>query len=124
MLIKVAIGMQYKDSPWQVQDGISNTLYMIFTICTWVALCNKRLHDFGWSGWWSLPIQFFWFLAIVTIPFAIQDDLASNSLKNIDPAIAALAGGINLIAFLTLIPLGFKRGNPGPNRYGPPPGDG
>ena len=60
-------------------------VYLVFSAWISIAVCVKRFHDRGKSGWWYL---------IVLIP---------------------IIGAIWL-----LIELGCLRGDPGPNKYGPP----
>jgi len=73
-----------------------------------VALGAKRLHDRDKSAWWLLVFYL--------LPSVLQNA-------------AGFAGGIGLVLALAglalslwaLVELGFLRGTPGPNRYGPDP---
>ncbi len=80
------------------------------TLAMWVWLVARRLHDIGCSGWWQaavFPIQFL--LALVLI--GVFHFSASAAMG---PMVLAL---LAFIAGLGTIP-----GNPGDNRFGPPPG--
>ena len=67
----------------------------------------KRLHDRDKSGWWLLV-----FYVLPGVLNTIGESLAAGW-------IFALAGFA--ISIWALVELGFLRGTPGPNRYGPDP---
>lgn len=93
----------------------------------WPSLAGtvKRLHDRGYSGWWVL---FIWLMGVV--PWILLLLFLAGVLA-FGP-IAAMGQGIVLLALLAalfgivtgfwmFIELGFLRGTPGPNRFGPDP---
>ena len=96
--------------------GPSFGFYLLFSILVlvmWFALMIKRLHDFGWSGWYSLVSL----LPMVLTPFvfAVQFDPAEGL-----ESIHYLPSMIGLGFFLVLA---FAPPSPGSNRFGPDPRD-
>lgn len=91
-----------------------------------LALVVKRLHDRDRSAWWLVPM---WVIpwGLLALAGLFLPDEAAVSIDDISP----LGTGVGLIltllalAFLiwTLIELGFRRGTPGPNRFGADPLD-
>ncbi len=71
---------------------------------------TARLHDIGRSGWWQAPL----YVAQVAVVLALM--LAGHQTVEVAGGAAALLQ----IAFV--IALGSQRGDPGANRFGPPPG--
>jgi uncharacterized membrane protein YhaH (DUF805 family) len=74
-----------------------------------VAVGIGRLHDRDISGWWILLYY--------GAPFLI-----AVGLVIVQPAMDAIGAGEVIILYFmiwTLIALGFRRGTPGPNRFGP-----
>lgn len=68
-----------------------------------------RLHDLGRTGWWALTP--------LVAAFALSNTL--GALLHL----YVLAGGLIVLVTLgCLAVLGAAPGNPGPNRFGPPPG--
>jgi len=68
----------------------------------------KRLHDRDKSGWWLLV-----FYVLPGVLSTIGDNLATGGL--------IFAGASFAVSIWALVELGFLRGTPGPNRYGPDP---
>lgn len=64
LLVEAILGMD---------DGFISSLYSLAVICPTLALCARRLHDTGRSGWWQLglivpllcfyPLYLLWFKA-------------------------------------------------------------
>lgn len=83
-----------------------------------LAVCVRRLHDRNRSGWW---LMVFWAAPLLFVGVAreLSDQSGEGSFAALLAAIAAL--GLQLWAF---IEIGFRRGTPGDNRYGPPPPNG
>lgn len=77
------------------------------------AVTVKRLHDRDKSGWW------YWFYGFVP-PASFIAATAYSAQRVWEPASI-----LYIVALVTLLyvlfELGFLRGTPGPNRYGPPP---
>ena len=110
-------------------------LIWLALIYPWICVIAKRLHDFGKSGWLIL-------LPIVIACLA----LTAGAVLGVFGAIAAFVTGsgwdhpgawgvflgalgaafsfflvAGLAKLVFLIWVGLARGDPGPNRYGPPP---
>ena len=120
-LIDIGARMQLRDAPRQVQDVSALMMYFLFTLPIGVALFNKRLHDFGWSGWWCVPLQILWFVAMIALTLATPNYGSDSPGESLRPGAFAVMAVINVLTLLSTIILLFRRGNPGPNRSGPPP---
>jgi uncharacterized membrane protein YhaH (DUF805 family) len=81
-----------------------------------IAISVKRLHDRNYSGAtvWFLIAAFATLLVVEVLGYL--DDLDHVGATVWIAIIAAL-----IVAFGFLIELGFRRGTPGPNKYGPDP---
>lgn len=91
-----------------------------------VCIFSKRLHDFGKSGWLYLAPLILTVLLGVVMAVVGGASLAMLSGEDDGAAIAgaalAIGGLIVLLNFGFLLWVGLSRGDPGENRYGPPPG--
>lgn len=82
----------------------------ILTIYPSLALMTKRFHDRGKSGWWSLVFY--------------APTLINSAISYVDPGgtLTMISSIIMLIVTIWLIvELGFLKGKPGSNEYGPNP---
>ena len=78
-----------------------------------LAVCVRRLHDRGRSGWW--------YLLFGGGPL-LSAQLADASERTVDPLVFLVFGLATLaLGVWGLIEIGFLRGRPGPNRYGDDP---
>ena len=97
-------------------DEISLLSALIF-LWPSLAIDIKRWHDLGVSGWAVLAVY---------LPLAVFYGLGfwgtGGTVDHPDPRIAAFLSLFGLGALIYLILLAARKGNPGPNRYGPPPG--
>jgi uncharacterized membrane protein YhaH (DUF805 family) len=95
------------------------SLVGLFNLWINLALIAKRLHDRDRTGWW-LAVQF------VAIAVAVLLAVLTLSLpKDQRQPLESLAVLV-VIAVFTLVlwlfgEIGFLRGRPGPNRFGPDP---
>jgi uncharacterized membrane protein YhaH (DUF805 family) len=114
-------------------------LIWLILVYPWVCVIAKRLHDFGKSGWLILVPFAVAFLAgcaaliaggaaVIGMIFNASTE-AANDWTSWGGVIGALgmAAAFLLVAVVVklvfLLWVGLSRGDPGPNRYGPPPGD-
>ena len=95
------VGAVAADAPW---------LLIIYVPLIWVglAVATKRLHDRNRSAWWLVP---FYALPVVL-------DGVGGALGEIGIVLSLASFAISIWA---LVELGFLRGTPGPNPYGPDP---
>lgn len=112
-------------------------LIWLLLIYPWVCVIAKRLHDFGRSGWLILIPFVIAFIAgcaafvaggaaLIGMIFNASSE-AGSDLSNWAGVFGALgiAAAFLLVALAVklvfLLWVGLSRGDPGPNRYGPPP---
>lgn len=87
---------------------------------SWLIIClmSKRLHDIGWSGWFSafqlIPI------AVAGINYALTSTGGERLPFELTQAAQIIYLTLTLLALLILL---VWPGTKGPNRYGPPPGE-
>ena len=85
-------------------------------------LIAHRLHDLGWSGWWSLV---FVLLPILMFreSYAIYDRIeqSGDAQEAIKPYVIFMLLGSFAIFIGGFIVVGCLRGSRGPNKYGPDP---
>lgn len=87
--------------------------YMFLTLYPTIAVTVKRLHDFNWSGWWSLiPVLIY----VVLTP---QQAILFSDPSNVEQATQGLI--VTAIILVPFILIGLIPGNRGPNRFGMPP---
>jgi uncharacterized membrane protein YhaH (DUF805 family) len=88
-------------------------VFVVALIVVWVssvAVAIRRLHDRGKSGWWVLV-----FIFVPGVLNGIGSRLG-------DPMLMIIMGVAGLaISVWALVELGFLRGTPGDNAYGPDP---
>lgn len=119
---------------------VMNLLGLVVTIVSmwsWWAVNTRRIHDYDRSLWWlGVPM-----LAMVLLNLPFMSQLAAYMTENpgilegvaaastpiptsleTSAYLAIFGGGFALIAVLVVLVLnGFKKGSPGPNRFGPAP---
>ncbi len=122
MLFAVGIGLAL----FQMAGASAVTTFL------WIILCARRLHDFGKSGWIIL-IPTGLILLVTTGAFALGGDELVKAVQSIQSnggeisehdarLVLAVAGAGFLIQAGFTIWLGSRSGEPGSNRFGPPPG--
>ena len=83
-----------------------------------LAVCVRRLHDRNKSAWWLLP---FWIGPLILL--GLTQWLTDQTGEGGAAAMAALLVALALDIW-ALVEIGFLRGTPGDNRFGPPPPSG
>ncbi|MDP1632799.1 MAG: DUF805 domain-containing protein [Caulobacter sp.] len=108
-------------------------LLSLVTIYCYVCVSAKRLHDMGKSGWLTLiPVVTAFILPVVGVFLFGGAALFAGLTRMSEEAAAATVlsslGGLILVVMASwLVALGFliwqgvSNGDPGENRYGPPP---
>lgn len=121
LLLLVGVGLAYANV-----GGASAA-----TTALWILIWNRRLHDIGRSGWVILiPIGLIIAITILSVGLGGKEVLAAFEYSQtgggpITERGATLFAGMVLlvlaIQFGFTIWLGVKKGDPGDNRFGPPP---
>jgi uncharacterized membrane protein YhaH (DUF805 family) len=111
-------------------------LVWLLLLYPWVCVFAKRLHDFGKSGLLILVPFIVAFVAVmfagifggVTVVSAIwaaaQGGYQPTPWAMLFGALTVALGFLafaGLVKFIFILWVGLSRGDPGPNRYGPPP---
>lgn len=109
-------GIPLDTAPAPMTPRIVSLVITIVSLYPLMALAVKRLHDRDRPGTTALPLL----LAFLAIPvgdlFGYFDEAAQMTPIKLVVMIVIAAIGLGY-----LIELGFRRGDPGPNRYGPDP---
>lgn len=84
-----------------------------------LAVLVRRLHDLGYSGWWSIPPL----LTIGPVALLISNLPFMESTSSIEFLLLVLILWMTDLPVVMLLSLIWTRnhGDPGPNRYGSPP---
>jgi len=132
------IGRQAYWIGWLVLIGVNTLLFWVpflslVTIYCWICVCSKRFHDMGRSGWLSaIPVTLSIVVPIGAV-LAIAGAAVAASISGagdetvIAAVLSAVAGSALLLLGALVIGIGFliwqgvALGEPGANRYGPPP---
>lgn len=132
------IGRQAYWIGWLVLIGVNTLLFWVpflslVTIYCWICVCSKRFHDMGKSGWLSaIPVSLSIVMpigAVIAVAgAAVASSISGASDETVVAAVlSAVAGSALLLLGALVIGIGFliwqgvALGEPGPNRYGPPP---
>jgi uncharacterized membrane protein YhaH (DUF805 family) len=113
------------DGTWpNLQRILADTSgWIIAVIFLWpnIAMNAKRFHDLNMSGWWWLlfVVPFLIGTAVSVSPYGTIIDGQGEPAPSFAAGLTQLISGITAMA--TLVLLGFLKGTPGPNRFGPPP---
>lgn len=111
MLLEKMTGASARDAALAIKTEVMVSWYFM-TLYFRIAILLKRLHDFGWSGWWVVPIGVIGLLQAAAVP-------AAHSAVEAERAIAWLLTGV---VWAIVIFVGARRGQPGVNQYGMPHG--
>jgi uncharacterized membrane protein YhaH (DUF805 family) len=92
-----------------------------YVVMTFAAI--RRLHDLGRSGWWlvlgDMPMVLI--LGLLVVMFVDQGPGAVYNHPLFLPALIVTIFVLAVATHRPLMDVSFKRGEPGPNRYGPDP---
>lgn len=93
-------------------DAVAAALVITFlvTCYSYFALFGKRLRDFGRSGAWSIALVLIVFLSTM-----------GGAVANPTPDAKTGLAIFNVLYLVGVLILGIKNGDPGANKYGPPP---
>ena len=84
------------------------------------AAVARRLHDLGWRGWWGwLPVPFL-AIGVAMMPATVDFQTGRHELSGTE-SLLVLAGYFSWVALALLALLLARRGDEGPNRFGPAP---
>jgi uncharacterized membrane protein YhaH (DUF805 family) len=96
--------------------AIASLVLQLVVLYPALALTVKRLHDRDRPNWWA---------AIIFVPTVLSAVLGVFGMDVYGPSQSMIAIIVNVVLVIVsiwfLIELGFLRGTPGPNRYGPDP---
>jgi uncharacterized membrane protein YhaH (DUF805 family) len=76
LLVEALGGASAKDATFDVKQRAMVFSYFI-TLYPRIAIVIKRLHDFGWSGWWTLPMALVGLMQSAAVPWT-ESNLASK----------------------------------------------
>ena len=100
-----------------VEGGPIGLVFSLVTLLPTIAVTARRLHDVGRSGWWQVAP----YLGIVLIVFGGVGLMLLEDTPNVtDGSIVFLLGALLSVGLaIALLVFLVKRGDPGPNRFGP-----
>jgi uncharacterized membrane protein YhaH (DUF805 family) len=105
----------------QINDERVSAVTDLVILYPQFAVCAKRGHDRNTPTW---VIGLFFALSAAFDLLLLGGWITSASLEQKSMLAAAILVPIGVFALVLIIDLGFRRGTPGPNRYGPDPLEG
>jgi uncharacterized membrane protein YhaH (DUF805 family) len=105
-------------------SGLLGGLFELATLIPSLALGARRLHDINRTGWWLFLVLGFFPMAaigggILLVSFFLLDNLLILTVLGFTMVIGF--GILGIIGIIVLIVWAIKRGDKGPNKYGPDP---
>ena len=105
-------------------SGLLGFLFELATVVPSFALGARRLHDINRTGWWLLLFWSFILISaigggILLVSFFLLDNFLILTVLGFATVIGF--GILGLIGIIVLIVWAIKRGDEGPNKYGPNP---
>ena len=107
------------DNPPELRVRIIEFVIDAIFLYPTVALTVKRLHDRNQSGAYAWALVAIVVIGMVMSLLGLGDDPSQMTFLN-----WILAAFVLVVALAFLVELGFRRGTPGANRYGPDPLEG
>lgn len=108
-LLEHVTGASAKDAPVVLKSKVMASWFLM-TLYFRIAISLKRLHDFGWSGWWVLP------MAVIGMLQAFAFPQTESTLE----AERYAAWFLSVVVWIIVIFIGARRGHSGVNQYGAP----
>jgi uncharacterized membrane protein YhaH (DUF805 family) len=110
--VALPLGQEYEQVDANPRMEPVHLAVLVLGIWAFAAISAKRMHDRGHSAWWVMA--FSPLLLVILLP-----------LLGPNPALESTFGIILLLccpfALWLIVQLGFLKGTPGPNRFGPDP---
>ena len=105
-------------------SGLLGQLFEVAILVPTLALGARRLHDINRTGWWLFLVLGFFPMAaigggILLVSFFLLDNLLILTVLGFTMVIGF--GILGIIGIIVLIVWAIKRGDKGPNKYGPDP---
>lgn len=116
-VLLVLIGISFALSLFGMVPGgqlIAFPFSLAANIAQW-ALMARRLHDLGRSGWWQVPAMALGMAAVLQVVALGPTGVETN------PGLSSAMLGAMLLSLVFVVAIGVAKGDPGPNRWGPPP---
>jgi uncharacterized membrane protein YhaH (DUF805 family) len=88
--------------------GVVGGLFALATFVPQLAVTTRRLHDTGRSGWWQ-------------VSYLLPGVVLGIGTAAEQPVTAMVAGLATLVLFVIVLVWLIRRGDAGPNRFGPDP---
>jgi uncharacterized membrane protein YhaH (DUF805 family) len=116
LLLNWMLGVPIASDPVDFRQRLIQFVIGLVALYPTIAIAVKRLHDRGRPGFYVA-----WLLAALAIfvvgsLYGYFDSSAPTGFVR-----AMVIGFVGLVTLAFLIELGFRRGDPGPNQYGPQP---
>ena len=106
--------------------GIVGTITSLALLLPSLAVTARRLHDTGRSGWWMLlpvaPLLAAFVVGIATVVSALLSAGGDGAPRSGLIVLLVFFGLLTLAAVIIVTVFLCLRSDPGPNKYGPPPG--
>ena len=111
-----ATGVSFSEASLDQHSRIVKGVIGLLTIYPTAAIAVKRLHDRNQPG------VYVWLLVAVSFVAAAMDFFGvTEQPQNAGILVWVFSAAVLVIALAFLIELGFRRGTPGDNRFGPDP---
>jgi len=114
------------DMAFNNEIGIVGTITSLALLLPSLAVTARRLHDTGRTGWWMLlpvaPLLAAFVVGIATVVSAVLSAGGDGAPTSGLIVLLVFFGLLTLAAVIIVTVFLCLRSDPGPNKYGPPPG--